>query len=76
MPVALIDENILYLKIKFHIGNIFIENYWLHSMYWMPTMYENPVKAKFIIAPSKSSINPPSKTIISIFDWIFMLIQT
>ena len=35
MPVA-------YLRIKFGIGNIPIENHRLPNMYWMPKMHKKP----------------------------------
>ena len=43
------------LKIKFGIDNIPIEIHRLPNLYWMPKMYKNPIKARFIIASPKSS---------------------
>ena len=54
----IIDGNIRDLKIIFGIDNIPIENHRLPNMYWMPKMHKNPVKARFIIASTKSSIKP------------------
>ena len=50
------------LKIKFGIDNIPIENKRLLSVYWMPKI-KNPIKAKFIVAPPKSSMKPLTRTI-------------
>ena len=64
------------MKIKFGIENIPIENYQLPNMYWMPKMYKNPIKARFIIASPKPSIKPLARTITSIFCLLFRQIQT
>ena len=64
-------KNIRYLKIKFGIGNIPIENYRLPNMYWTLKMHKNPIKARFIIVSSKFSIKPLAKIIISIFRLFF-----
>ena len=50
--------SVAYLRIKFGIGNIPIENHRLPNMYWMPKMHKNPIKARFIIASPKSFIKP------------------
>ena len=52
----IIDGIIRDLKIKFGIGNIPIEDHRLPNMYQMPKMHKNPIKARFIIASTKSSI--------------------
>ena len=63
----IIDENIRDLKTKFGIENILIENHRLLNMYWVPKMYKNPIKARFITVSPKSSIKPLAITITSIF---------
>ena len=73
---CIIDGNIIDLKIKFGIDNIPIENHRLPNMYWMPKMYGNPIKARFIIASPKSSIKPLARTITSVFRLFFRQIQT
>ena len=75
-PVAYLQmisliKNIRYLKTKFGIDNIPIENYRLPNMYWMSKMHKNPTKARFIIASPKSSIKPLARTITSIFRLLF-----
>ena len=55
---GIINGNIRDLKTKFGIDNISIANHRLPNMYWMPKMNKNPIKARFIIAPPKSSIKP------------------
>ena len=72
----IIDKNIRDLKIKFRTDNSSIENHQLPNMYWVPKMHKNPIKARFIIVPLKSSIKPLAKTIISIFNLFFRPIQT
>ena len=67
----IIDKNIRYLKTKFGIDNIPIENYRLPNMYWMSKVHKNPTKARFIIASPKSSIKPLARTITSIFRLLF-----
>ena len=62
-----IDRNIKDLKILFGIDNIRIENDQLPNMYWMPKMHNNPIKASFIIASSKSPVKPLASAIRSIF---------
>ena len=59
------------MKIKFGIDNISVKNHGLPNMYWMPKMYKNLIKARFIIASSKSSIKPLASTITSIFVCLF-----
>ena len=63
--------SVAYLRIKFGIGNIPIENHRLPNMYWMPKMHKNPIKAKFTIASPKSSITLLARTITSIFRLVF-----
>ena len=63
----IIDKNVRGLKIKFGIDNIPIEKHRRASMYWMPKMHKNPIKARFIIAFPKSSMRPLARTITSIF---------
>ena len=68
--------SVAYLRIKFGIGNIPIENHRLPNMYWMPKMHKNPIKARFIIASPKSSIKPLARTTTSVFRLFFRQIQT
>ena len=42
----------------------------------MPKMYNNPIKARFIIASPKSSLKPLTRTITSIFRLFFRQMQT
>ena len=72
----IIDGNIRDLKIKFGIDNISIENHGLPNMYWIPKMHKNLIKARFIIASSKSSIKPLARTKTSIFRLFFRQKQT
>ena len=72
----IIDGNITDLKIKFGTDKIPIENHRLPNMYWMPKMHKNPIKARFIIASSKSSIKPLARTKTSIFRLYFRQKQT
>ena len=67
----IIDKNIRGLKIKFGIDNIPTENHRLSNMYWMPKMHKNSIKARLIIASPKSSIKPLTRTIASIFLFVF-----
>ena len=67
----IIDGNIRDLKIKFGIDHIPIENHRLPNMYWMPK-----IKARFIIASTKSSIKPLDRTITLVFRLFFRQIQT
>ena len=64
------------LKIKFGIDNIPIETNRFPNMYWMPKMHKNPIKARFIIASSKSSIKRLARTITSVFRLLFRQIET
>ena len=72
----LIDGNMRDLKIKFGIDNISIENHRLPNIYWIPKRHKNLIKARFIIASSKSSIKPLVRTITSIFRLFFRQVQT
>ena len=63
-------------KIKFSIDNIPVENLRLPNMYWMPKMHKNPIKSRFIITSTKSSIKPLARTITSVFRLFFRQIQT
>ena len=47
----------------------------LPIIYWMPKMHKNPSGARFIVASSKCSTKPLSKTISYIFKLIFEQIQ-
>ena len=67
----IIDGNIRDLKIKFGIDHIPFENHRLPNMYWMPK-----IKARFIIASTKSSIKPLDRTITLVFRLFFRQIQT
>ena len=64
------------MKIKFGIDNTPVENHRLPNIYWMLKMYKNLVKARFIIAPPKSSLKPPARATTSIFRLFFRQIQT
>ena len=64
------------MKIRFGIDNIPIENNRLPNIYWMPKMYKNLIKARFIIASTKSSKKPLARTITSIFHLFFRQLQT
>ena len=71
-----IDKNIRDLEIKFGIEKILIEIRRLSNMYWMPKIHKYPIKATFITASPKSSINLLARTITSIFRLLFRQIQT
>ena len=47
----------------------------LPIIYWMPKMHKNPSGTRFIVASSKCSTKPLSKTISYIFKLIFEQIQ-
>ena len=64
------------MKIRFGIDNIPIENNRLPNIYWMPKMHKNFIKARFIIASTKSSKKPLARTITSIFRLFFRQLQT
>ena len=50
--IDIIDRNIRDLKIKFGVDTILIKNHRLPNMHWMPKMYKNPIKARFIYSVS------------------------
>ena len=72
----IVDGSIRDFKIKFGIDNIPIENHRLANMYWMPKMYKNPIKSRFVMASPKPSIKPLARTITSVFRWLIGQIQT
>lgn len=55
------------LETKFGTDNIPIENYRWCNMSWIPKMYRNHCKARFIVASPTSSIDPLLRTTRSIF---------
>ena len=63
----IINKNLSDLTTRFCIADILIENHQLPHMYWMLKLHKNPIKARFIIASSKSSIKSLSRTVTSIF---------
>ena len=55
------------------------QNYIFHKVNpvkYSVQMHKNPLKARFIIAPPKSSIKPLARTITSVFRLFFRQIQT
>ena len=42
-----------------------MDNYYFPNMYWLPKIHETPIKAKFIVASSKSSIKLLAEAITS-----------
>ena len=63
------------LKRKFNL-DVNSENECLPQIYWLPKMYKNPTKFRFIIAAPKCAIKPLSKSIISIFKLFYSQIET
>ena len=63
----MVDGNIGDLKIRFGIDSIPFENHRLPRVYWMSKMHKGPIKAGFIIASPKSSVEPLARTIKSVF---------
>ena len=72
---CIISSNIKDLKSKFDINGISADNQCLPNMYWLPKMHKNPIKARFIIGSSKSSIKPLSKAITSAFRLFYRQIE-
>ena len=64
---AVINKHLRDLSNKFGYNDIHEDNHRLPTMYWLPKMHKNPIKARFIVAAPKCSIKPLSKAITSIF---------